>query len=178
MEGSRIVYEAKLSGLRNWLCCDKIVFTGNRIEYGFIELMKYDERMVLVNARLALVSFFYLMIMLKKCQGKEGFPVDLSVTLDLTASDKGLYCPTNPLFRVQSTLVEKYVLADLHFHCEQDFKDLGREALLKFFQKILGAFVSCDSHSRHPLLEIEEDDFDMIYSSTIRGNYWDPLIAR
>lgn len=178
MEGTKIVYESKPSRLSNWYCCDKIVFTGNRIEYGFVELMKFEPRMVLVNARLALVSFFYLMIMLKKFHSKEDFPIDLTVTLDLTASDRGLYSPTKPLFKVASTMFETYVLADLQFHCDQDFKDLGRETLQKFFQKILGAFVSSDSRSGHPLLEIEQDDFSIIYSATIRANYWDPLIDK
>jgi hypothetical protein len=176
IEGTKIVYESKPSRLTNWFCCDKIIFTGNRIEYGFIELMKYEPRMVLVNVRLAMVSFFYLMIMLKKFHSMEGIPIDLSVTLDLTASGQGLYSSTKPLFKIPSTMFETYILADLQFHCDQDFKDIEREALQKFFQKILGAFVSSDRRSKHPLLEIQQDDFSIIYSGAIRGHYWDPLI--
>jgi hypothetical protein len=172
LEGTKIVYESKnFSPVSNLQCYDKIVFSGNKIEYSFIELMEHEPRMVLVNTRFPLLSFFYLMVMLSKCHSKEGLPIALSVNLDLTTSTRGVYSFFNPLFKVKYSVTDEYILMNSHFACSADFKDVERKTMMKFFQKILGAFISSNNRSRQPFFEIEEKDFDMVYDSIMRGEY-------
>jgi len=174
--GSTAVYESKDLSVSNWHGYEKALFSGNTIDYGCIEFMKYDPRMVLVNDRIPLLSFFYLMVILKNFCTKEGCSVRLNVHMELTASIKPLYSFLSPLFRVKYNPMDQYLLPDAHFSCKQDFNDVEKKPLMKFFQRILGAFVSSSTMSTQPFLEIEEQDFEMVYSSIMKGNYWDPLL--
>ncbi len=150
----------------NHFAYDKVALCNNIIEYNYIELTREFKVIKMSDPGL---SILYIFMFLKKYHEVEKIDIDISLKLSIKTSDS-LILDAEPVFVGKKGFFDSYILSNNSYQFEMRINQFTKETLFKFYEKIIGGFISNNNRSSQPFIELDKENFYEIYHSILKEN--------
>jgi hypothetical protein len=168
-----IIYESDdyFPSFSNLFFFTKVIFRNNEIVYSAIQIK--DQQQILLNTRIPFCDFLYLFRFLELLYQNERLPIDIELLLRVTAPQSTYYYSDteHSLFHISNNMFHSYLLKEHENVVKFNLKNFENDNIRRFFKKIYGLFICESPKSTEPFLEMQEKDFDHVYSNIKQGNF-------